>query len=195
MVERLKGWKGDRLKGWKVENHTDERGQISDSGFLNYWQRLNNKVANAQPCPNPVTRLNREISADNGIGNLTIFVLFFYKSFMKSILSFSAIFILFQSLMFGNLVRLELSVADQGRWGEIHINKQGSIDLFLRPDEGKNPQTHQTKNHWIPSQFNNAFNNKNISTSPEVAEIHVKSLKRHYYSAIPVFIFTGALRL
>lgn len=114
---------------------------------------------------------------------------------MKPFLSLCAILVLFQSLIFGSLVKMELPAVYQDKWGEARINNQGPIDLFLRPDQGNKLQNIQNRNHWFPYQFNIAFTNKYISTSPAVAEIPFKSINRHDYSSIPVFIFTGALRL
>jgi len=118
-----------------------------------------------------------------------------FISNMKSFLSVCAVFVLFQSLMFGSLVKLELPAVYQDKWDETRINTQEPIDIFLRPEQGNNLQNLQNRNHWFPYQFNNAFTNKCVSTSPAVAEIHFKSINRHSYSSIPVFIFTGALRL
>jgi hypothetical protein len=114
---------------------------------------------------------------------------------MKQFLSFFVILILFQSLIFGSLVKMELPAVYQDKWGETHINNQDPVDLFLRPNQGNKLQNIQNRNHWFPYQFNCAFINKHISTSPAVAKIPFKSLNRHDYSSIPVFKFTGALRL
>ena len=114
---------------------------------------------------------------------------------MKPFLSFFAIFVLFQSLMLGSLVKLELPAVYKDKWEETRFNSQEPIDIFLRPDQGNKLQNFQNRNHWLLYQFSNAYACKNNVTSPALADIPYKASNRHYYSAIPVFIFTGALRL
>jgi hypothetical protein len=114
---------------------------------------------------------------------------------MKPFLSFCAIFVLFQSLMFGSLVKLELPAVYQDKWEETRFNSQDPLDIFLRPDQGSKVQNLQNRNHWFPYQFNNAINNRCIATSPSLAEIPCKAIGRHSYTSIPVFIFNGAMRL
>jgi hypothetical protein len=114
---------------------------------------------------------------------------------MKSFLSLCAILILFQSLMLGSLVKLKLPAVYPDKWSELRINTQEPIDIFLRPEQGNKLQNLQSRNHWFPYQLNTAINGKNITSSPAFSEIPFKSINRHNYSSIPVFIFNGALRL
>ncbi|MDO9257597.1 MAG: hypothetical protein Q7U54_18915, partial [Bacteroidales bacterium] len=103
---------------------------------------------------------------------------------MKPFLSFCAIFVLFQSLMFGNLVKLELPAVYQDKWEEACFNSQNPLDIFLRPDQRSKLQNFQNRNHWFPYQFNTAIKSKYISTSPTLSEIPFKSIDRHYYTSI-----------
>lgn len=114
---------------------------------------------------------------------------------MKPFLSFCAIFVLFQSLLLGSLLKLELPAVYQDKWEETRFNSQEPIDIFLRPDQGNKSQNVQNRNHWFPYQFNSEIQSKSIATSPTLAEIPFKTTDRYYYSSIPVFIFNGALRL
>jgi hypothetical protein len=97
--------------------------------------------------------------------------------------------------MFGSLVKLELPAVYQDKWEEARFNSQEPLDIFIRPEQGNKLQNLQSRNHWFPYQFSNAFTNKNIVTSPALEEIPFKSIDRHYYSSIPVFIFNGVFRL
>ena len=114
---------------------------------------------------------------------------------MKAFLSVCAVLILFQSLFSGSLVKLELPDVYQDKWGEIRINTQEPVNIFLRPERGYKLQNLQNRNHWFPYQFNTAITSKYVTTSPALSEIPFKSLNRHYYSSTPAFIFNGVLRL
>jgi len=113
---------------------------------------------------------------------------------MKPLLSFCAIFVLFQSLMFGSLVKLELPALNKDKWEETRFNSPDLLDIFLRPEQGNKLQNLQNRNHWFPYQFSNAFTKKNISVIV-VTELPFKRINRHYYSSIAVFLLNSALRL
>lgn len=114
---------------------------------------------------------------------------------MKPFLSLCAIFVLFLSFMLQSQAKLELAYVQSGKWAESRITTKGPVDFFLRPDQGNKIQNFQNRNHWFPYPFNTTFANKYSSTSPATVEIPFRSINRLYYSSIPVFIFTGALRL
>jgi hypothetical protein len=114
---------------------------------------------------------------------------------MKPFLSLCAIFVLFLSLILQSQAKLELAYVQSEKWAESRIKTQGPVDFFLRPDQGNKIQNFQNRNHWFPYPFNTTFVNKYSSTSPAIVEIPFRSINSRYYSTIPVFIFTGALRL
>jgi hypothetical protein len=114
---------------------------------------------------------------------------------MKPVLSLFAIFVLFQSLMFGNLVKLELPALYQDKWEVTRFNTQEPIDIFLRPEQGNKLLNIQNRNHWFSYQFSTGISGKNLGIPPILAEIPYRVTSRQYYSSVPVFIYTGALRL
>jgi hypothetical protein len=114
---------------------------------------------------------------------------------MKPFISFYAIFVLFQSLMLGSLVKLELPAVYQVKWEETRFNSQEPLDIFIRPEQGNKLRNLQNRNHRFPYHFNTAINSKHIAISPSLSEIPFKSIDRRYYLSIPVYIFNGVFRL
>lgn len=93
------------------------------------------------------------------------------------------------------MVKIELAVSSQDKQGEIHINEPESVALFLRSGQRSKLQNIQSRTHWFPYQFNISFANNYSSLSNVVAAIPSQSIDRQSASPVPVFIFTGALRL
>jgi len=114
---------------------------------------------------------------------------------MKAFLSFCAILILLQTLLFSSLVKLELPGAYQDQWGETFIHKPFVLDPFLVPGKDGVNQNFQNKNEWVPVHFNNSLMIRNNSALPIVSEFLYKSAVRRNNNTIPVFIMNGTLRI
>jgi len=114
---------------------------------------------------------------------------------MKPLLSFFSVLILFQSLIIGNLVKHELTHLYPDKWEETLLHKQTVLDPFLLPDKGGVHQNLQSKNHWLPFQFNNPFTTRSGSSLSILSEIPYHLKVRNNYPAIPVYLFNGILRL
>jgi len=93
------------------------------------------------------------------------------------------------------MIKIELAAGSQDKHGEIHINKPESVALFLRSGQGNKIQNIQSRTHWFPYLFNISFANNYSSLSNVVAAIPFQSIDRQSALPVPVFIFTGALRL
>lgn len=114
---------------------------------------------------------------------------------MKPVLSFCAILILLQTLLFGSLVKIEFPDTYQAQWGETLIQKQIVLDPFLMPGKDGFNQNFQNRNEWEPFHFNKTFMIRNISALPSVSEFLFKPGTRHTKTTVPVFIMNGTLRI
>jgi len=114
---------------------------------------------------------------------------------MKPVLSFFVILVLFQSLILGSLVKLELPEAYQYKWEKTVIHKQIVLDPFMVPGrDGINPN--QTFRYdWEPFHFNNVF-----ISSTSLFEHGAKYFLHHPGGArsktsVAVYILNATLRL
>lgn len=114
---------------------------------------------------------------------------------MKPLLSFFVILLLFQSLFFGSLVKLELPEVVTDKWDVTLIHNQVVLDPFLMPGREGIDQNLQHKNEWVPFQCNKTFIIRNNAVIPEESEILFTNSSRHNYTTIPVFILNGTLRI
>jgi len=126
--------------------------------------------------------------------NIT-FVVFYQDRCMKPILSFCIILILFQTLIFGSLVKLEFPDMDQEQWGETIIHKQIVLDPFLVPGKDGLNQNIQYKNDWVPIHFNNIVVARSTFAFPKGSGLLTSYGTKNKYSTIPVFIMYGTLRI
>lgn len=114
---------------------------------------------------------------------------------MKPFLSFFVILILFQSLIFGSMGKIIYNGGAQDKWQETFIHNQVPLDAFLLPDKEGMQQNVQSKNDWIPFQFNSIFSGRNVSGWPVVAEISANTDLMQNGTSIPVYILFGILRI
>lgn len=114
---------------------------------------------------------------------------------MKPFLAICVILILFQTLIFGSLVKIDIADNYQDRYSETLIKKQISLDPFLIPGKEGFSLNYQNKNEWIPFHFNNTFLTKTTSVLPKINENLQNPGKNYNYTTIPVFIIYRTLRI
>ena len=114
---------------------------------------------------------------------------------MKPFLSFCVVLILFQSLILGSLVKLELSGNISSSLQETMIHKQEILDPFLLPDNANMQLNLLSKNDWVPIYFNNKYSTKNVSSFTNIEKIFSYPDERLNYTTISVFILNGTLRI
>jgi len=114
---------------------------------------------------------------------------------MKPFLSFCVVLILFQSLILGSLVKLNLPENISGTLQETMIHKQVILDPFLMPDNSTVHLKLLSKNDWAPIFFNNKYISRTVPNFSEVEKVSFNSEQKLNYVTIPVFILNGALRL
>ena len=112
---------------------------------------------------------------------------------MKPFLSFCVVLILFQSLILGSLVKLELSGNISSSLQETMVHKQEILDPFLLPDNSSVQLNLLSKNDWAPVYFNNKSIFKNVLTISDIEKMQFYPDERSSYTTIPVFILNGAL--
>ncbi len=114
---------------------------------------------------------------------------------MKPFLSFCVVLILFQSLILGSLVKLELPENISSSLQETMVHKQEILDLFLLPDNSTVQLNLLSKNDWVPIYFNNKYSSKNVSSFTNIEKIFSYPDERLNYTTISVFILNGTLRI
>ncbi len=114
---------------------------------------------------------------------------------MKPLLSFCVVLILFQSMIIGSLVRLELPENLSSSMQGTTIHRQVILDPFLVPDNSTAQLNLISKNDWVPVYFNGKFICKNVSTISDIEKMSFYPDERLSYSTIPVFILNGTLRI
>lgn len=114
---------------------------------------------------------------------------------MKPFLSFFVILILFQTLIFGSLVKLEFPEVYTDQWEETRIDKQVVLDPFLMPGKEGINQNFNYRNEWAPSHYNNTFVIRNTSAFPIADKILLTPGVRNNYKTILVYILNGTLRI
>ena len=114
---------------------------------------------------------------------------------MKPFLSFCVILILFQSLVLGSLVKLELPALYTQNWEETRIDKQIVLDPFLLPGKDGYDQSQQNKDEWTPFNYNTISFARNNSGLPEYISLTITRNNKLNYSDIPVYILTRTLRI
>jgi hypothetical protein len=114
---------------------------------------------------------------------------------MKPFLSFFVVLILFQSLFFGSLIKVELHKDVSFNLTESLIHKQVILDPFLVPDNALAYQNLIIKNEWIPFNFihKNVYKNVSFISDNEVNPSYQEAKPNN--SSIPVFLMNGILRL
>lgn len=114
---------------------------------------------------------------------------------MKAFLSFSIILILFQTLILGSLVRIELPQIYSDKWEETCIDKHIVLDPFLLPGKEGINQNNYFRNDWVPFNYYKNIEVSNNSDQSQVSENCLLSKKTHYYQNIPVYLLNGTLRI
>jgi len=114
---------------------------------------------------------------------------------MKPFLSFCVILILFQTLIFGSLVKIEFPGNNQKQWGETLIHNQVVLDPFLIPGKEGIDQSLQHKNEWVPFQYNKTFTFRNNAVVPLASSILFSHRLKYNHTTIPAFILNGTLRI
>lgn len=114
---------------------------------------------------------------------------------MKPFLSFCAVLILFQSLILGSLVKLELSENISSTMPGTMIHKQVILDPFLVPDNSTVHLKLLSKNDWPHICFNNKYINRTILSFSDIEKMSFNTDQKMNYVTIPVFILIGTLRI
>lgn len=114
---------------------------------------------------------------------------------MKPFLSFLVILLIFQSLFFGSLVKLEFPDEYSDKWDVTLIQKQVVLDPFLMPGKEGLDQNIQYKNDWVPFHFNKSILLRTNTSLPIASVFLFKIAFRHNLKLIPVFIMNGILRI
>ena len=114
---------------------------------------------------------------------------------MKPFLSFFVILILFQTLLFGSLVKLELPEIYTDKWEETRIDKQVVLDPFLIPGKDGINQNLNFRNEWVPFHYNKVFLTGSTSAFPIACKILLTPGLRNNYKIILVYILNGTLRI
>lgn len=122
------------------------------------------------------------------------FVMSLSDRFMKPFLSICVILILFQTLLFGSLVKLEFPENIHDQWGETLLHRQIVIDPFLLPGKDGIEQCLQ-KNNWIPYHFNTTVIIRDNRAFHDFCLQHYNPFVRNDHKTIPVFILNGILRI
>lgn len=114
---------------------------------------------------------------------------------MKPVLSFTIILLLFQTLMLGSLVKIELPEVYTEKWEETRLDKQVVIDPFLLPGKEGISQNPNYRNDWVPFNYNKIIESSNNSLQLQSSEIWLLRKKINYYQNIPVYLRNGTLRI
>jgi hypothetical protein len=112
---------------------------------------------------------------------------------MKPFLYFYLILILFQTLISGNLVKIELPHTYKERRKETGISQQVVIDPFLMPGKEGIEQNLQVRNQWLSYQFIKTLLIRNTKVPQLISESLFIPEILHKYKSIPVFILNGTL--
>jgi len=89
--------------------------------------------------------------------------------YKKPVSTIFAILILFQTLVFSSLAKINLPFVCTDTWEESGIQKQVVLDPFLMPGKEGFQQNVQDKNEWIPFHDNKTFTIRNTSSLPLVS--------------------------
>lgn len=114
---------------------------------------------------------------------------------MKPFLSFCVVLLLFQSLISGVLVKLDVPDNIPDTMQETIIHKHVMLDAFLVPEKATVQLNLLGKNDWIPVCLFNKNLNKNASVISPNGDFSFYPVERLNYCSIPVFIRNGALRI
>jgi hypothetical protein len=113
---------------------------------------------------------------------------------MKPFLYFYLILILFQTLISGNLVKIELPHTYKERWKETGISQQVVLDPFLMPGKEGIEQNVQARNQWLSYHFIKTFLIRNTTVLPQlVSESQFIPEIQYNYKTNPVYILNGTL--
>jgi hypothetical protein len=114
---------------------------------------------------------------------------------MKPLLYFFIVLTLFQSQLFGSLVKNDLPLVSTNNLADPLLQKQAVLDPFLLPDNLAGFQIQLSKNEWLPIYFKDKFIGRNISFLPYFSKISYFQDEKQPSCDIPVFIRVGCLRL
>jgi hypothetical protein len=114
---------------------------------------------------------------------------------MKPFVSFFVILLIFQSLFFGSLVKLEFPDEHSDKWDVTLFQKQVVLDPFLMPGKDEYDQNIQYKNEWVSFHFNKSIILRNNTNLPIASVFLFKNEFTHNLNSIPVFIMNGILRI
>lgn len=113
---------------------------------------------------------------------------------MKPVLSLIIILLLFQTLMLGSLVKIDMQDITHQKWEESGIRNQVVLDPYMMPAKDGIAQNLQFGNQWI-SFHPDSFAIRNNTVLPVTFEIRFQSGSTSRYRTTPVFIMNNTLRI
>lgn len=113
---------------------------------------------------------------------------------MKPVISFYVVLVLFQSLIFSNMVSIELPANNTYAFQETFIHNSSYLDPFLVPENAGLNQNLLNKNDFTPLLYQNKYLTENTS--------HILFASSNSYSpaekqipSTPIIVLLGVLRI
>jgi hypothetical protein len=113
---------------------------------------------------------------------------------MKPVISFYIVLVLFQSLIFGNMVSIELPANNTYAFQETFIHNSSYLDPFLVPENAGLNQNLLNKNDFTPLHYHNKYLSGN-SSQLLFATGNSYSPAEKQIPSTPIIVLLGVLRI
>ena len=113
---------------------------------------------------------------------------------MKPVISFYIVLVLFQSLIFGNMVSIELPANNTYAFQETFIHSNSYLHPFLVPENAGLNHNLLNKNDFTPLLCHNKYLTENATHLQFAAENSFYPAEKQIHST-PIIVLLGVLRI